>query len=317
MVPVLCFVVLEEDHRLVRRQEPPRDLGELAARRSVRVELGDVLSAVVEELVADAGEGELRDVGGAAGRVGLAEVVARGERLARAAHDLEVPVRDRPALGGHRGIHDVEDRVEIHLLDVLRRVDAEARHAEPGQHDEVAGDLLPDRRPGRVEVGEREQLAVLDVRRARVVADRARRVEVRRGIEARVLVLRVGGAGAADAGAREVRHVVDDRIHVDPDANARAPVHHVRELGAVARAAAPERVAHRLVALAPVVGGRDAVLLRRRDLHRLHPRRPEHLLALVRDVRPFPLEQVDEHVARGHVPAGAVGLTERGPLRRG
>ena len=46
-----------------------------------------------------------------------------------------------------------------------------------------------------------------------------------------------------------------------------------------------------------------------------NPAGPSTLLALVRDVGPFPFEEVDEHVASGHVAAGAIGLRECRPIR--
>src|SRR5207247_7917191 len=136
------------------------------------------------------------------------------------------------------------------------------------------------------------------------------------GVQAWVLVLRVGRAVAPDAGTGIVGHVIDDRVHVDAHPYRPAALHHVRELGVRAGAAARDAVAHRLVALAPVVVGCDAVFLWRRDLHRGESGGPENLLALGRDVRPPPFEEVHEHVARGHMAAGTVGGRERWALWR-
>jgi len=138
------------------------------------------------------------------------------------------------------------------------------------------------------------------------VLDAARRVEVAGLVEARVVVLRVRGAGAPRAGAREVRHVVDDRVHVDTDADGGATAHHVLELRGGARAAPREGVAHRLVALAPILGRDDAVFVRRRHLHRMDARGAEDRLALRGDVVPAPVEEVHVRVARGRHPGGAV-----------
>src|SRR5439155_17988991 len=97
----------------------------------------------------------------------------------------------------------------------------------------------------------------------------------------RVVVLAVRGVVTADAGTRVVGHVVDDGVHIDVDPHGFTALHHVRELGAGSRAAARDAVTDGLVAPAPgIVGGLDAVLLRRRDLHRLEPSGAEHVLAL-------------------------------------
>ncbi len=274
-----------------------------------------MLSADVSELVADADEGEFRDVRRAAGSVRFAEEIARCQRFARPGAHFEKVVRNRAAFGRHRGIDDRENVVELHLLNVFRGVDAKAGDAEPREHDQVPGDLLSDRREAGVEIGERQQFTVLNVGGVPVVVDDAPRMEVGRGEQARIVVLRVTRAVAPDARTGGIGHVVDDRIHINANPHRLAPLHHVRELGTRSRSAARDAVAHRLVALTPVEVWRDAVLLRRRDLHGRKTRRSEILLALGRDVAPFPLEQVDEHVARRHVTAGAIRLRERWPIR--
>ncbi len=245
--------------------------------------------------------------------VRLAVVVPRRQRLAAAADDLQEPVGNRASFGGHRGVDEREDAVELHLLDVLGRVDTEARDPEAGERDQVARDLLLDARLARVQVREAEQLAVLHRGRVGVVVEGAGRVEVLGGVEARVAVLRVRRAGATHAGAREVGHVVDDRVHVDADAGGPAPLHHVGELRLRARAAARQAVAHGLVALAPVLARREAVLLGRGHLHGVVAHRAQEPLALLRDVGPLPLEEVDEDVAGGHVAARAIGGEQRRP----
>src|SRR5207247_4556556 len=180
----------------------------------------------------------------------------------------------------------------------------------------VAGDLPPHRRRARIQVGQREQLAVLHVGGVMVVVRRARRMEIAGGVQPWVLVLRVGRAVAADAGTGIVGHVIDDRVHVDAHPYRPAALHHVRELGVRAGAAARDAVAYRLIALAPVMIGGDAMLLRRRDLHGREAGGAEHLLAFVGDVRPLPFEEVYEHVARGHVATRAVGGRESWALWR-
>src|SRR5262245_32297142 len=132
-------------------------------------------------------------------------------------------------------------------------------------------------------------------------------MEVGWGIETGVIVLRVGRTVGADARTRVVRHVVDHGVHDDAHARRLAAIHHVGEFGPRARAAAGDAVAHRLVALAPVVTRHDAVLFRGRDLYGGEAGRAEDVLALGRDLGPFPLEQVDEHVAGSHVAARSVG----------
>src|SRR5579859_1122223 len=74
---VLRVVTLEEHDRLIRRHQPPRRGGELVARWTIGIELRDVLAIDVAELVADAGESELGDVGGAARAVTFAIIVLR------------------------------------------------------------------------------------------------------------------------------------------------------------------------------------------------------------------------------------------------
>jgi len=48
-----------------------------------------------------------------------------------------------PRLGDHRRVHDGEDLVQFHLLDVFGGVDAEPGDAHAGEGDQVAGDLPP------------------------------------------------------------------------------------------------------------------------------------------------------------------------------
>ena len=267
-----------------------------------------MLAIDAAEFVADADERELGDVGGATRAVALAVVILRRERLAAAARDFQIHVGPRLSCGGHRVVDDAQDLVEVHLLNVLGRIDAEAGHAEARQHDEVRRDLLADGHELGPQIGQGEQLAVLHIRRALVIGDGAWCMEIDGGIQAGVLVLRVARAVAADAGAREVGHVIDHRVRDDADTDRIAAVHHVGELDAGAGAAVRDAVAHRLIALAPVVARHDAVLLGRGDLHRLHTCGTQHGFTLGRDIDPAPFEQMYGDVAREHVAAGTVGL---------
>src|SRR3954466_6364838 len=131
-------------------------------------------------------------------------------------------------------------------------------------------------------------------------------MKVRLGIQIGIAVLRVGRAVASNTGTRVVRHVVDHGVDGDPDACRIAARHHVPELRAGARAAARDAVTHRLVALTPIVGRDDAVFLRWRDLYCFEAGWTEYVLAFARDVCPFPLEEVHEDIAGGHVPGGPI-----------
>src|SRR2546421_3897592 len=221
-----------------------------------------MLSPDAADLVADAHERELGDVGCAARAVRFAEVIARRQGLTRTAAHLQEVIWARPSLCCDRRVDDRENVVELHLLDVLRRIDAEARDTQARQHDQVAGDLLSYRWQPGVQVRQPEQLAVLDVRGVLVIADRARRMEVTRRVETGIAVLGVRRPVAADPGTRIVGHVVDDGIHVDAYAHGVTALHHGGEFGVRSRPTARDAVAHRLVALAPgVARGLDPVLL--------------------------------------------------------
>src|SRR6267142_7032298 len=113
----------------------------------------------------------------------------RCKRLSAPSDDFEEYVRKLSALSRQPAVQAFEDTVELHLLDVLRRVDAKSGHAEPGEAEQVVGDLLADGGEPGVQIGQRQQLAVLDVGGALVVGDGARRMEVGGGIQAGVLVL--------------------------------------------------------------------------------------------------------------------------------
>ncbi len=312
---MLRVVVLQEHHGLVRGHQPPGRLREPVARCAARVELRDVLPVHLPELVADANEGEFRDVGCASRAVPHTVEVPWPQRLASAADDFQEHVRQRPPFAGERLVHPVDDVVELHLLDVLGGVDAKSLDAEASEHDQVVGESLPHRLQPGVEVRQRKQLAFLHVGRALIVVQGAGRMEIGGRVEARVVVLAVGRAVTAHAGAREVGHVVDHGVHDDAHTGRAAAVYHVPELVTGSRAAALDTVAHGLVALAPVAARHDAVLLWWRDLYGLEPCRTEHRLALGRDVGPLPLEQVDHDVARRHVATRSIGGIERRPRR--
>src|SRR5258705_12053264 len=108
------------------------------------------------EFVAHADERELGDVGGAAGAVAFSEIIMRCKRLSAPSDDFEEYVRKLSALSRQPAVQAFEDIVKLHLLDVLRRVDAEPRHAEPIEGEQVVGDLLVNARVPRVQVGKRK-----------------------------------------------------------------------------------------------------------------------------------------------------------------
>src|SRR5258705_7109394 len=107
------------------------------------------------EFVAHADERELGDVGGAAGAVAFSEIIMRCKRLSAAANDFEEYVRKLSALSRQPAVQAFEDIVELHLLNVLRRVDAESGHAEAGEREQVVGDLLADGGEAGVQVRQR------------------------------------------------------------------------------------------------------------------------------------------------------------------
>ena len=114
-----------------------------------------MLAVQLAELVAHAHERELGDVGRAARAVAFAKVVAGREGLARAAGDFEVDVRDLSAVSRQRGVDPIQNVVELDLLDVFRRVDAETGDAGASESDQVVGKLLSHRGQSGVQVGER------------------------------------------------------------------------------------------------------------------------------------------------------------------
>src|SRR2546425_9227971 len=113
---MLSVVVLQEDNGLVGGHDAPCRLRELIPGRAVRIQLRDVLAIDPAELVADADERELRDVGGPARVVALAEIVPRRESFAAATDDLEKDVRQRSAFSRERRVHTPEDVIQLDLL---------------------------------------------------------------------------------------------------------------------------------------------------------------------------------------------------------
>ena len=270
-----------------------------------------MLAVQLPEFVADAGERELGDVRRAAGAVALAEVVGRRQCLSSTARNLEEDVRSRFPFADERVVDPRQDVVELDLLNVLRGIDAKSCDAEPREHHQIVGDLLPDGREPGVEVGQREQLAILNIRCVLIVVHRTGRMEIARPVQSRIIVFRVRSAVTADPGARIIGHVIDHGIDDDVDARPLAASDHVGEFRARPRAAPRDAVADRLVALAPIVSRNDAVFFGWRDLHGPEAGGAEHSFALGGDIGPLPLEEVHEHVARGHVPRGPVGGRKR------
>lgn len=182
------------------------------------------------------------------------DVLAGLYGLARAVDRLLRPVDVRVAELGL-------DRREVGLGHVLGGVDAEAVDAERYQVVQVPGDGAAHVVAAGVEIGEADQLAVLDVGAVLVVGDaRPAGVEVLVLVVAGVVVLAVVRAPGAGAGAR--RHVVDHRVGDDLHTGRVAGVHHARERRLVAEAVL-QLVADRLVGGPPLValdvlgGGRD------------------------------------------------------------
>ncbi len=129
------------------------------------------------------------------------------------------------------------------------------------------------------------------------ILDGARRLmEAVDGVQIRVIVFRE--LRTVTAHSRRLRGgVVDDRVHVNADANACAALHHVCELGGGSTATLGEGIADRLVALPPRKAGEHRVLARRRDLNPRKTRRSEVIFTFGGDVGPLPLEQMHEHTA--------------------
>src|SRR5688500_18308056 len=124
-------------------------------------------------------------------------------------------------------------------------------------------------------------------------------------VQSRITVFAVSGAVAADARAWIIGHVIDDGVDINTDAGGEAAIDHVDEFGAVAGTTAVDAVADRLIAFAPrIVGRLETVFLGGRDLDGVVAGGTEHRLALICNVGPFPLEEMDENV------------TARGPTRR-
>ena len=165
---------------------------------------------------------------------------------------------------------------------------------------------MPNELRAGIEIGKAKKLAVLYVGRALVVGYGTRRVEIALRVEPGIFVLAIRCSVATNAWARDVGHVIDHGVNVNPHPGNLAAIDHVGELPARSRPAPADAVAHRLIALAPRMAALHTVLLRRGYLNRSESRRPEHRLALARDVGPFPLEQVHEDVTRRHVAARAI-----------
>ncbi|OLC42554.1 MAG: hypothetical protein AUI89_02595 [Gemmatimonadetes bacterium 13_1_40CM_3_65_8] len=112
---------------------------------------------------------------------------------------------------------------------MFRGVDAKSGDAEAREHEEIVGDLLAHGGEPGIQIGQREQLAVLHIRRVLIVVHRTRRMEIARRVEARIVILRIRGAVAADTGARVVGHVIDHGVGDDVDARRLAAIDHVPE----------------------------------------------------------------------------------------
>ncbi len=261
-----------------------------------------------QQAVAPAGQvGDLAAVEGALqpGRgaelvhVAGAGVLGRLDGLAAAVDDLLHPV-------GARVAHLRLDGGQVGGGHVLGRVDPEAVDAHAGHVAQVVGDGLLDVRAAGVEVGEVDQLAVLDVAAVAVVADRgAAGVEVLVPEVAGVVVLAVVRAAGAGAGAG--RHVVDHRVGDHLHARRVAGVDHVLEGRPVAEAPG-DLVADRLVG-GPPLRALD-VLLGRGDLDEAVALRAERVGTGLGDGVEAPLEEGGGDVlaaGRGGLRAGGDG----------
>ena len=196
-----------------------------------------------------------------------------------------------------------EDGGDVAGGHVLGGVDPEPRDPETLEVGEIVGEGGLDPLGARVEIGQRDQVAVLHAVAVGVVAADvlAAGVEVA-GAEIGILIVVERAAGAAGTPqwvVAEARpgHVVDHRVHIDAHPGLATTAHHVRKRGAIPTAA-DQLIADRLVALPPGPTGDQAMLVGGRDLDPVDARRPEHPLALEGHVCPGPLEEMDQHLGR-------------------
>uniref|UniRef100_A0A182JBP4 Uncharacterized protein n=1 Tax=Anopheles atroparvus TaxID=41427 RepID=A0A182JBP4_ANOAO len=199
----------------------------------------------------------------------------------------------------------IESRNEAYINGGLKMIAGphmlDGVHTEPGntQSDEMVhqlDNLIAHPRYALVQIGQGTQLAVANHDRIVVVRDDTRRIEVQLAEwDARVReALSVGRAPSSTPATHQVGHVVDHQIDVDAHTDIVAASHHAGELCLISRARY-QAVGHRLVALPPrpsKASSDDGVLRRWRDLHTGVTSRCQEVLALVRDVIPFPLEQM-------------------------
>jgi hypothetical protein len=224
-------------------------------------------------------------------------VLLRRRLAAAALDDLGVDVRvagrrrRRPRRGRGRqvlgGVHpEAVDAERDEVVQVRREPAADVRRLGPqvGEVDELAVLDLPAVAPVRDVVGA-VAAAVVEVA-----------VAVRDGGVGVVRVRRPAAAGPVDAPPAMWLTTASTKIFTPA---AWQVLDHRGERGAVA-AAAGELVAHRLVVLPPRVAaaGQDDVLRRRRHLDGAEALRAERRRALLRDRGPGPLEEVDDDVLR-------------------
>ncbi len=259
----LGVVVVDEDGGLAG--------GHVAPALTEVPQIGKVL--VLEDPLEVAGVAELLDVA-------VAEVFGRGDGLAGAVDRLLLPIN----IGvGQPGL----DVGEVGSGHVLGGVDPEPVDAQRQQVVEVGGDPPADVVLAGVEVGELDELAVLDVRPVLVVGNGGPAV-VHIGTAVNPGVVVLGIRGPARPGPVTGGHVVDDGIGDDLHPGAMTRVDHGLERGPVTEPPG-DLVAHGLVR-GPPLGPLD-MLLRRRYLDVPVPGGPERIGTGLGNRLELPLKQ--------------------------
>uniref|UniRef100_A0A182VFL8 Uncharacterized protein n=1 Tax=Anopheles merus TaxID=30066 RepID=A0A182VFL8_ANOME len=209
-----------------------------------------------------------------------------------------------------------EDHRQIGGPHVFGRIHAESGHSELDQMVQEVNDTVTHPRHRLVQIVQSHQLTVPDLLRIAPIVDGTRWVKVGPSERyRRELTVRGNGRGTSRTdrwldGLRR-SHVVDDDVHVQTHAGRIAAPRHVRKLSLRARSRV-QLEGNWLIPFPPRPGSigqsNDDVLVHWRQLHTAVPFGPQEALTLVRNVAPFPLEQMHDRA----VAADKVGIVLSG-----
>jgi len=190
-------------------------------------------------------------------------------------------------------------------LEILRGHVLGGIHSETGnsQFDEVIQELdqlAPHPLTALVKILEAYQFALLHLEAIVPIRDPAGGMEILGGegnSRERLLARFRLCAGCAHSYSIEIAgHVVQEHIHVDTNTHFVASTDHVTELLLISRSSC-QLVGDGLVSLPPGTTRRDDVLIHGAHLHSGEAPWSQEVLTLLGNVRPLPLEQVNDGVA--------------------